>query len=397
VESSRQFGGLTSGTGADGLRSEGTLVSRVVKPGAALENLTGAIVDVCRSGLDPELLRDRVLPRLRRAVPFDAAFWATVDPTTLLFTQPYQEEIPAETIPYFVKNELLDEDVNKWTVLARDRVGVRTLAQATAGDMDASPRHRDIFRPLGLGDELRAVLRVGGLCWGYICLHREDGTPFSRREIDYVHRLATHLAEGIRAGLLVSSTELADPADAPGLIVVAPDGSLLSTTEAGERWLHELGPEPNPSTVPIEVQALAARFQRRDITPEGLPRLRVRTRTGRWAVLHASQMTAAETEAIAVIIEEPSPAELAPVLLMAYGLTKQEQALTGLVCRGYSTKEIAGRLHITANTIQDHLKSIFEKTGVSSRRELVAMILQEQYLPRVMTGQPVGAAGFFTS
>jgi DNA-binding CsgD family transcriptional regulator len=369
-----------------------------VKRGAALDNLTGAIVESCRSGLPPEELRDRILPRLRRAVPFDAAFWASVDPTTLLFTQPHQEEIPAETVPYFIQNEFLDQDVNRWTELAREHLGVRTLAQATAGDLEASSRYRDIFRPLGLGDELRAVLRVGGACWGYICLHREAGAPFSRQEIDYVHRLAPHLAEGIRAGLLVSSTDLAEVADAPGLVLVASDGSLLSTTEAGERWLEELAhPDPSRSGVPMEVQALAARFRGPDLTPTELPRLSVRTRAGRWAVLHASRMATPENDAIAVIIEEPSPAELAPVLMTAYGLTKQEQSLTALVCRGLSTKEIAGRLHITPNTVQDHLKSIFDKTGVSSRRELVATILQEQYLPRVMAGQRLAPSGFFIS
>src|SRR5204863_126892 len=56
---------------------------------------------------------------------------------------------------------------------------------------------------------------------------------------------------------------------------------------------------------------------------------------------------------------------------------------------------VAGRLHITPNTIQDHLKSIFEKTGVGSRRELVATILQEQYLPRMMAGRPPGPSGSF--
>jgi DNA-binding CsgD family transcriptional regulator len=367
-----------------------------VRPGPALENLMGAIVEVCRSGLSPEALRDRVLPRLRRAVPFDAAFWATVDPTTLLFTQPHQQQIPAETVPYFIQNEFLDEDVNKWTALARERFGVRTIAQATDGELEASARYRDIFQPLGLGDELRAVLRVGGACWGYICLHREPGPSFSRQEIDYEHRLGPHLAEGIRAGLLLSSTEVADVADAPGLVVVAPDGSLISTTEAGELWLEELGPaDPEGSGVPVELQALAAKFRPPDARPDGLPRLRVRTRTGRWAVLHASRMATPATGAIAVIIEEPSPAELAPVVMMAYGLTKQEQSLTAQVCRGLSTKEIAARLHITPNTIQDHLKSIFDKTGVSSRRELVATILHEQYLPRAMAGQPLGPSGFF--
>jgi DNA-binding CsgD family transcriptional regulator len=368
-----------------------------VKAGAALENLTAAIVETCRSGLPPEALRDRVLAPLRRAVPYDAAFWATVDPATLLFTQPHQDAIPPETIPYFIRNEFLDTDVNKWTALAGQRLGVRTLAQATDGDLQASARYRDVFQPLGLGDELRAVLRVGGACWGYLCLHREAGTAFSSDEVAYVHRLAPQLAEGIRAGILAANTDLADVAGAPGLVVVAPDGSLLSMTEAGERWLEELGnPEPKHWVLPAEVQELAARFRSPDLS-SGLPRLTVQTRTGRWAVLHASRMTSPETDAIAVIIEEPAPAELAPILMMAYGLTRQEKVLTVLVCRGLSTHQMAERLHITANTIQDHLKSIFDKTGVSSRRELVATILQEQYLPRAMTGRPLGPSGFFIS
>ena len=369
-----------------------------MKQRATLENLTATIVESCQSGLPPEALRDHVLSRLRKAVPFDAAFWSTVDPTTLLQTRPHQVGIPAETIPYFIQNEFFDADINKWTGLARHRMGVGTLVQATGDDMEASPRYRDIFRPLGLGDELRAVFRVGGACWGYMCLHREAGMPFSRQEMAYVHGLAPRVAEGIRAGILIASTELASVGDSPGLVLVASDGSLLSATGAGERWLDELAdPVRGGSDIPIPILTLVARLQDAD-SPDGvLPTLRVQTRAGRWAVLHASRMATSGTDAVAVIIEEPSPAELAPVILMAYGLTKQEQVLTALVCRGLSTSAIAERLHITPNTIQEHLKSIFEKTGVSSRRELVATILQEQYLPRVMTGRPIGPSGFFLS
>lgn len=366
-----------------------------MKAGPALENLTGAIVAACRSGLPPDRLRDEVLGRLRRAVPFDAAFWATADPSTLLFTQPHQEEIPHDTVPYFIQNEYMADDVNKWTSLARDRVGVRTLAEMTGGDLEASARYRDIFAPLGLGDELRAVFRVGGTTWGYICLHRGAGSNFTADDAAYVRRLGPHVAEAIRAGLLASSVEGVDAADAPGLVIVAPDGSFVSTTQAGERWLEELGaPDPERERLPAEVQAVAARLG--TTGAEELPRLRVRTRSGRWAALHASRLpSAGAVDAVAVIIEEPSPAELAPVVMMAYGLTKQEQKVTGLVCRGLSTRDIAGRLYITPNTVQDHLKSIFDKTGVRSRRELVTAILQEQYLPRMMSGQPLGADGFF--
>jgi DNA-binding CsgD family transcriptional regulator len=367
-----------------------------MRRGAALANRTAAIAQLCRSGLAPAALRERVLSRLRGAVPFDAAFWTTVDPVTLLFTAPHQDEIPPDTVPYFLQNEFLEDDVNKFTALARDPAGVATLAGATAGDLDASARHRDIFRPLGLGDELRAALRVGGACWGYLCLHREAGAAFSDEEAAYVARIAPYLAEGIRAGLLAASVETCDPADAPGLLVLARDGSLLSTTAAGRQWLDALGhPDPERFGVPAEIRALAARLEAPGEAGAALPRLRMRTRAGRWAVLHASYLPAGDAAAVAVIIDEPSPSELAPVLMLAYGLTSREQTVTGLVCRGLSTREIGARLQISESTVQDHLKSIFDKTGVHSRRELVAAILQEQYLPRAMTGQPVAPAGFF--
>jgi DNA-binding CsgD family transcriptional regulator len=367
----------------------------VVKRGAALENLTGAILRACESGLAPPELRDQVLSRLRRAVPFDAAFWTTVDPATLLFTQPHQAEIPPDTIPYFVQNEFLDDDVNKWTALSRTGSGVNTLVRATDGDADASPRYRDIFRPLGLGDELRAVLRTGGVCWGCLCLHREAGVEFLPEEVDYVRRIAPHIAEGIRAGFLLGSATSSEVTDGPGLLVLADDGSLLSITSAGGLWLDELGyPDPARHGLPLEIHGLAARAR---APRSGESRLHLRTAAGRWAVLHASPLPTGEADATAVIIDEPSPAELAPILMLAYGLTERERSLTGLVCRGLSTREISGRLHITQNTVQDHLKSIFEKTGVGSRRELVATILQEQYLPRAMSRTPVGPDGFFTA
>src|SRR3954464_6898539 len=128
-----------------------------MRRGAALRNRTEAIAELCGSGLAPVALRERVLPRLRAAVPFDAAFWTTVDPVTLLFTAPHQEEIPPDTAPYFLRNEFFEDDVNKFSALARDPGGVRTLVQATGGEMEESARYREVFRPLGFGDELRAV------------------------------------------------------------------------------------------------------------------------------------------------------------------------------------------------------------------------------------------------
>jgi DNA-binding CsgD family transcriptional regulator len=366
--------------------------------GPALDNLAAAVVQACRSGLDADGLRAAVLPRLRKAVPIDALWWAAADPATLLFTQSYRQELPEKSGPYFVENEFLHQDVNKWTDLARDPAGVRTLMEATGGHPELSDRYRDILAPLGLQDELRAVLRMRNACWGFICLHREDAeATFSQDEARFVQRLAPHLAEGLRMGLLRQACDLEDAADSPGLVVLGADGAVAGMNDAAGRWLEDLGGQADGSDLPIEISALATRLRHLDTSAPAMPRLRVRARTGRWAVLHASWMNSGGDRAVTVILEEAAPTEVAPVIMSAYGLTDREKTICGLVCQGLPTRQIADRLHLTTDTVQDHLKSVFERTGVHSRGELVATILQRDYLPRALAGDPLGRSGAFAA
>ena len=337
-----------------------------------------------------------MLTRLTRLVPADAAWWAAADPATLLFTSAHRVALSADTTPFFVENEFLHDDFNKWSELARDRDGVRSLAQATDGALGRSERYRDIFQPLGLGDELRTVLRIQGGTWGLMCLHREAGHLYSRGEAMLMRRLAPHLAEAMRVALLVERLDLPEREGAPGLLVLAKDGSVITSTPAGDRWLNELSSHSDQRlSVPLEVQVVAASLRSMAINEAAPPSLRVRTKAGRWAVLHAAWMHVSGEDAIAVIIEEAVPTEVASVIMLAYGMTNQERAVTGFVARGLSTAEIGAELLISVDTVQDHLKAVFRKTGVGSRTELVATILRQQYLPRAKAGHPVAANGFF--
>jgi DNA-binding CsgD family transcriptional regulator len=368
-----------------------------------VRGVTASIIAVCHQGHPPERLKAEVLTRLRRVLPVDALWWATSDPATLLFTQAFREGIPDRMIPYFVENEFLGHDVNQWTDLAQDPAGIRTLTSATGGDPETSARFRDLFQPLGLGDELRVVLRTGNACWGLMCLHRETGRIFSNADLQLVKRLAPHLAEGLRAGLLMPSAATSSVADAPGLVVLDQSGEMVTATAAAHAWFAELGQDAQDgSPAPAEVSTAAAQLRRANAADPmaptlTVPRLRVRTRAGRWVVLHASWLHLAQGEParIAVIIEAAAPAEVAAVIMQAYGLTERERAVTGLVCQGRSTAQIAAELWISANTVQDHLKSVFDKTGVRSRREVMAVILRDHYLPGLKQSRPVGPAGFF--
>jgi DNA-binding CsgD family transcriptional regulator len=109
----------------------------------------------------------------------------------------------------------------------------------------------------------------------------------------------------------------------------------------------------------------------------------VLTRSGRWVVLHGATLVGDGRRRIAVIVEPAHPARIGPLLMSAYGLTEREQDVTRLVLQGESTATIAERLVVSAHTVQQHLKRIFEKTRVHSRRDLVGKVFFSYYEPRV--------------
>jgi DNA-binding CsgD family transcriptional regulator len=116
-----------------------------------------------------------------------------------------------------------------------------------------------------------------------------------------------------------------------------------------------------------------------------VPRARLRTSTGVWLLLHGSILQG--TDNLAVVIEPAKGGDVAPLIVEAYGLTQRELEVTRAIARGLGTAEIAESLFVSPHTVRDHVKSVFEKVGVSSRGELVAKVFADHYSP-VMAEMP---------
>jgi DNA-binding CsgD family transcriptional regulator len=333
------------------------------------------------------------------AVPhYLAPCWFTLDPASLLVTSHFEEGLPE--IPHeWLAQEYYGDDFNKMADVARSERGVATLHEATGGDPNRSPRYQRVIVAYGGDQEMLAGLRTrSGEVWGSLGLYREKGRPlFDKYDLDFVRAVAPYLAEGARRALLLGEATHPEGPEAPGLIVLGHDWTVESMTPGVERWLTEF-PDGDweKGHLPSAVQAVAGQAMR---TTEGgdapgeIAFARVLSRAGRWIVLHGAALVSNEQRRVAVIVEPAHPARITPLLMAAYQLTEREQDVTRLVLQGSSTAEIAERLFISAHTVQQHLKSVFEKTGVRSRRDLVGKIFFSHYEPRLRDNEKRAAEG----
>jgi DNA-binding CsgD family transcriptional regulator len=345
-------------------------------PGAVARGIDELIRACYSTNDDWPAARGQLLGRLRRIVPVDAAFVATADPETLLFSSVWAEEPLRALGPAFLDNEFgALPDVNRFCDLARAARPVMTLDEATRGDRASSVRSRTIMAPIGLGDELRVVLRSGYATWGFLCLHREGAAPFTSAEVAAVEQVAPHLAEAVRRASAALGSS-----DGEDALVICDDGVVIACTDHGAEVLESIdGPVGLGDAVPVVLLAVVRRLEMIEhdrAAPATSASAMVTTRQGTLVEVHASRLVGPPgTHAVALTMMPPSRASLVAHRLASFGFTPAQARVAKLVLGGRSTREIMGELQISQHTVQDHMKAIFDRTGVRSRRELVATMM----------------------
>ncbi len=361
-----------------------------------------------RRGLPRERYYREVTDRLRRVFDCDAACWHTLDPHTRLITSDasdelvstgvYTPETVADAGARMIASEYFVPDVNTFASLASRRVPVAILSQTTNGRPERSVRYRDLLEPSGIPFEMRATFISRGRAWGAVHLaRRDDSGDFSAEDAAALAAVTRAIADGIRTSLRFDAARDARGAAAPGLVVLSPGNAIEMISPSAREILAsmESGHPRDGERPPSPVLALAdfAR-SRAEAADDSVDAVAVPTSSG-WVTLHASLPEGTADGRVAIVLERAASRQSTAVRLEADGVTPREREVATLLAQGRSNPEIAEALVLSPYTVQDHIKNLFEKTGVSSRQELVARLFLDEYMPQIAERAPLAADGTF--
>jgi DNA-binding CsgD family transcriptional regulator len=327
------------------------------------------IAALAASGLGVGELHTAAIRLTDATVRTDMTCWAGLDPETLAVSSYTGAQLAPEYEQRLAEAEYSANEPHRFATLALRKQPMAKLSDLPERDRNRSIRYNEVWRPLGVNQELRVPFHAEAACWGAAGMVRAGG-DFTDRETDFLIAVAPAVASATRLAVRSGVLSLM-PDGHPAIVVVSARGELRAVTPAAQEWQQRLD-QVTPGRFTLMMQMMAAGA--RTATSTGF-RARLQHARGQWAVLQASPLISGDDQdQVAVTIEPASGDQLISLLLVAYGLTAREREICQEVIAGRSTSDIAARLFISANTVQDHLKSMFAKVGVRSRGEMVARL-----------------------
>lgn len=346
--------------------------------GGTSARLLAAVGRVCASTVDCRELRAGVIELLGREMPVDAHAFVLTDPETSVGVDPLASIPDLRELPRVIALKYTTP-THRWTSLD-DVVSLAATPVAARG-----PWHEYVLAR-GVVDVASMVLRDRYGCWGFVDVW-STGSPYDDRDLALLRELNAVLTAAVRecqaltfaasVGDGAGQGDTAEEGPAVVLLDASPDRGLViaGSTPGTEAWLSRLLPPDSwHAPVPAAVFNVAAQLLAREADVDDSPAMgRVHVGGAVWLRLRASRLD--PSGQIAVTIELASPADRIEMFARAHGLSPRERALLDVLAEGVDTADAAARLVITPNTVQDHVKSVFAKAGVHSRRELLGRVL----------------------
>jgi DNA-binding CsgD family transcriptional regulator len=322
---------------------------------------------ICAMAEDARTLRLRVLAELRRIVGFDAYAWVLTDPETAVGCAPLADVPCLPELPRLIRLRYRTT-LNRWTALPDPPVA---LLGSTGGD----DPWLEFLAAHDVVDVATVVFRDGFGCWAFLDLWRIGGRRFSGAEAAVLRSVVPAVTEGLRRcqARTFAADPPADPVAAPVVLLLAPDLAVLRHTPGTQEAMRLLVPRDDGlPPVPAGAYNVAAQLLAVEAgVDDAPPWARVHLAGNRWLTLRAARLG----DDVAVTVEEAGPAERLGLFARCAALSPRETELLGLLAAGADTRDVAAQMFLSAHTVQDHLKSVFAKTGSRSRRALLARAL----------------------
>ncbi len=353
----------------------------MVSAAAAYTRTQERLVRICGHVADAGTLRRRLLEEVRRVVPFDAYAWLLTDPETSVGAAPLADCPCLSELPRLIRLKYLTA-VNRWTTLGA--ASAASLHQATAGDLSRSTLWREMLADHGIVDVASLVFTDRFGCWGFLDLWRSGArTPFGPGEVAFLAGTVLPVTSALRRcqALTLDLPGTREPLRVgPVVLLLSPDLEVLRQTRQTEEYLRVLLP-PAQGVAPVPASAYNVAAQLLAVeqgVDTNLPSARVHLSDGVWLTLRAARIGDANAPAerdIAITIEETSPLDRVALFAGAFGLSPRESELLMELATGIDTRELARRMFLSQHTVQDHLKSIFDKTAARNRGTLLSRAL----------------------
>jgi len=260
-------------------------------------------------------------------------------------------------------------------------------------DFQKSDYYNEFLRPQSIHHQLIIYLRAGGETLGTLGLCRaRDEKAFSRSDIAKGQLLASQLAGALQKAIFMSkvanSSEIINSIcpDLPykGVIVLNESLETVYTNREAEQTISSLTRDASAAveqalSLPQELYDISENLFQRARKSGTSPDAKVDLKSEDTGQLLSSNLRiinrSQDSQLCLIYLRQGQSKEFLYQQLKKLGLSRRESEVASLICEGFENKQIGEKLFISEYTVQNHLKSIYEKLDVRNRTALARKVM----------------------